>query len=172
MGTAVNDDKAYDSNIASVKARKVGDVSTGIAFELWYDKHYLDRAQHGDDDGKRSGIEEKRVAGLITEAIPHLLFYSAVTKGFHYSNFNLPGGDRALRFVLQDAYSATTPLNVVLEVHVINLSKMEITVKTAMSKYDFELSDGQYAIEFMAKKHSVLRLQKHKNRIDVAEYAE
>lgn len=171
-GIVVNDEKAFDVNIASVKARKIIDVSANIDFELWFDKHYLDRIQHGDENGVRPGIEEEKVQRLITQSVPHLLYYSSVIKGFQYANHNLAGGDRALRFVLQDSRGGDAALNVVLEVHVINLARMEITVKTAMSKSDFVLSDGQYALELTGKNHSVLRMQRQKNRIDVADYSE
>jgi hypothetical protein len=171
-GTPVHDETRYEVNTGSVKARKIIELNVPVVFDLWFDKHYLDRIQHGDEHGERYGIDEKKVEDLIAKALPHLIVYSSKTKGFHYSNHNLPKGDRALRLVFQDSYSEAITLNVVLEIHLLGLTRMEVTVKTAMSKNNFELSDGQYSIELLEPNHSLLRLRQFNRTSDVAEYTE
>jgi len=75
-----------------------------------------------------------------------MILYSNLVKGFSFLNRNLQHHERPLRIVLQEQ---TGPglLNVVIEAHYLDIGKYEITVKTAMCKDDYYLSDNQYAIE-------------------------
>lgn len=52
IGEIVIDEFAYSENIGSKKARKVIDKSEQVHVEVWYDKHYVNRVQFGDDNGK------------------------------------------------------------------------------------------------------------------------
>jgi hypothetical protein len=47
-------------------------------------------------------------------------------------------------------------LNVIVEYHYINKNKYEVTVRTAMCKDEFKISDGQYKIEIDDDGNSVL----------------
>ena len=94
---------------------------------------------------------------MVLEAVKHLLFYSSYVSGFTFLNHNYQSlSGRAVRVICQKEVDGNT-LNVVIEVHYISIKEYEITVKTAMSKEDFKLSDGQYAVEILNEDSSVLR---------------
>jgi hypothetical protein len=158
MGEIVKDEMSFDKNLCSDKARQIELLEEKISFDLWYDKHYLDRAQHGDENGKRDGIEMDAVKKLVSEGLLHLLFYCAKVKGFSFLNHEHPKGERALRIVLQDSYTQSPSLNIIIEIHYVSFNKYEITVKTALCKDIFEFSDGQYAVELFDSGSSRLKL--------------
>lgn len=142
---AIEDELAFVENKCSKNARKIFAESQEIELELWFDKHYHDREQHGDNSGKRKGIDNDLVEDLVLRSFNHLLFYGAVIKGFTFLNH--PGiATGSVRVVLQEFINDTT-LNVVIEVHYVNIYKYEVTVKTAMAIDDFRITDGQYVVE-------------------------
>ena len=136
----------FKQNRSSPKAKKIFVEDKNITIELWFDKHYHDRDQHGDDLGKREGIENELVESLVRRSIKHMLVYSTLIKGFTFLNRNLKSFERPLRIVLQEQTDHGL-LNVVIEAHFIEIDYYEITVKTAMCKDEYKLSDNQYSIE-------------------------
>lgn len=106
---AVEDQLEFKENKSSHRARKIIADVENFYLEIWFDKHYHDRHQHGDEDGAREGIAPKTVESLVRKS---------------------------------------TMLNVVIEAHFLDISRCEITVKTAMCVDDFKMSTGQYFIEF------------------------
>jgi len=133
-------------NKCSVKARRVFVEEENITIELWFDKHYLDRNQHGDEFGKRDGIDNDTVEDLVRRSLKHMIAYSTLVKGFTFLNRNILPNERPIRLVLQEQADCGL-LNVVIEAHFVEVDKYEITVKTAMCKDNYQLSDNQYAIE-------------------------
>ncbi len=136
----------FKQNRSSPKAKKIFVEDKNITIELWFDKHYHDRDQHGDDLGKREGIENEVVESLVRRSIKHMLVYSTLIKGFTFLNRNLKSFERPLRIVLQEQTEHGL-LNVVIEAHFIEIDYYEITVKTAICKDEYKLSDNQYSIE-------------------------
>lgn len=155
--TVTVDSLEFTANKCTPNARIVRTVDEQIAIELWYDKHYLDRQQHGDESGRRIGIDTQVVEDLVTRSIKHLLFYGAYIKNFCFLNHGQPiGGGRAIRIVCQQE-TENGLLNVVIEAHFKALNLYEVTVKTAMCIEDFAISDGQYAIELFSDMSSTLK---------------
>jgi mRNA-degrading endonuclease HigB of HigAB toxin-antitoxin module len=146
---------AYTSNLCSQNARMICSVPLKNQVEIWFDKHYNDRIQFGDNNGKREGIENKVVKSLVEKSIDHLLFYSSSIKNFTFLNHNL-NGDRAIRVILQQEMKESR-LNVVIEAHCDKLHSYEITVKTAMCTDEFKISDGQYVLEINGNNSSILK---------------
>lgn len=145
-GKMIDDPLELKPNKSSVKARRVFIKVENITFELWFDKHYLDRHHHGDDSGKREGIEPEVVENLVRRSLKHMVYYSTVVAGFSFSSKEEHTYDRYLRIVLQEQ-SDYGLLNVVIETHCLGINNYELTVKTAMCIDDFQLSEGQYIIE-------------------------
>lgn len=143
---AIEDPLELRPNKSSVKARRVFITVENITIELWFDKHYLDRYQHGDEDGKRQGIGYDIVEDLVRRSVKHMLTYSTIVKGFNFLNQNHQQHERPYRVVLQEQ-SIFGQLNVVIEAHFLDLNRFELTVKTAMCKDDFRLNDNEYLIE-------------------------
>jgi hypothetical protein len=166
ISVQLQDPLSFISNKASDKARLIKESSEQIKIELWYDKHYCDRNQHGDDNGKREGIDHSVVENLVLDAIKHLLFYSSVVPGFAFINSGK--NERASRIVCQREMDEVM-LNVVIEVHYKSLCEYEVTVKTAMRVDDFIMSDGQYAVELFGIDNSVLKLKARKKVEEILE---
>lgn len=143
----IEDKDAYVRNKCSERARKIGTVKPNFDFNIWFDQHYQVRTQFGDDQGVRPGIEHEKVESLVKKAMNHLMTYSAIVKGFTFIN-SAPNNGRNERVVLQEDTNYGL-LNVVIEVHLIEVGSYEVTVKTAMCTDSFLLSDGQYAIQII-----------------------
>ena len=152
---AIEDEFEFKENKGSKNARKISTQKEAIIVELWIDKHYQIRHQHGDDFGKREGIEEKKVLEIVSESVQHLLVFSSITR-FSFLNYDYTSDGRAIRVVCQKEYNGIKT-NVVIVAHFIELRKIEITIVTAIQKNDFQLSDGQFAIELLGNQSSVLR---------------
>jgi hypothetical protein len=150
MGNIIEDPMALTENKSSVKARKVFTDNENITIELWFGKHYLDRDQHGDDWGKREGIDNDTVEDLVKRSVKHMILYSTFVKGFTFLNRNVQRHERSTRIVLQEQVDLGL-LNVVIEAHYLDINKYEITVVTAMCKNDYVPSDNQYVIELMVR---------------------
>lgn len=159
-GVPVSDPLEWVANKSSPKVRSAANVQETIAIDLAYDKHYLDREQHGDELGQREGISQAVVQDLVLRSIKHLLFYSGYVANFKFLNRVELGGP-----VIRTLCKESTPngmLNVAIEAHYIGLNRYEITVKTAMCVDDFRLSDGQYAIELHGDGSTLSRMVKKK----------
>lgn len=157
----VPDNLIFTKNKCSDNARKVLTDIEKISIELWFDKHYHNRCQHGDKDGEREGIDNESVQSLVLEAMKHLLLYSAYVTGFTFINHE-PKNYRAVRVVLKTPSNGTM-LNVVIEVHYLSMNNYEITVKTAMCTDNFMTSDGQYSIEIEDVSSTLYKNNRGKN---------
>lgn len=122
---------------------------TEFEVELWIDKHYQNRLVHGDDNGKREGINELSVKELIIIAFKYLLDIYLRFPKFKFINFFEQGKTSTKeRLVLKKVHDNGT-LNVVVEIHYLDTSKYEVTVITAMEIDNFKIADGQYLISFV-----------------------
>jgi hypothetical protein len=152
---AIVDELEFIENRCSLKARKIGDRIENTNIDFWIDKHYHIRHQHGDEDGKREGIELEKVYEIVQESLKHLMVYSATVKNFTFLNHNAPKGGRNLRIVCQKFYKENKT-NVTIEGHLISLNEFEITIVTAIQKNEYQPSDGQYAVELLGAGNSTL----------------
>lgn len=150
----IDDPLELRPNKSSVKARRILISVENITIELWFDKHYLDRCQHGDEYGKREGIDYDSVTSLVKRSIRHMIAYSTLVKGFNFLNKSTASHEME-RIVLQEQ-AACGLLNVVIETHYLDINRLEITVKTALCKDNYHLSKNQYSIELDGD-HSILK---------------
>ncbi len=160
---AIHDDLEFSKNKCSDHARKVFAEIEKIHVELWFDKHYHDRQQHGDADGKREGISPNLVEQLVKKSLRYLLFYSSAVLGFKFINFDT--SQSPVRVVLQEE-SEGPKLNVVIEAHFLEINRYEITVKTAMCSDDFKMPMGQYCLEIQGDS-STLRRKDNKRMVEI-----
>lgn len=138
----------FEPNCASKNAKLLYKY-TEFEVELWIDKHYQKRLIHGDENGKREGIEEKDVQNLIIKSFKYLLDIYLRFPKFKFINFFEQGKPSAKeRIVLKDIHENGT-LNVVIEIHFLDTSKYEVTVITAMEINDFKIADGQYVLSLV-----------------------
>lgn len=159
-GTLATDTLAFGKNLSSENARHISTFVENVELDIWFDKHYFHRFNHGDENGERKGIDFDNVKELIEMSFRHLLFYGSKVKGFHFLNNKSNPQERSIRIVLQDTYSERSVddmLNIIVEFHLINFNKYEITVITAMSCHDFKMSEGQFALEIKGKTDSILK---------------
>jgi len=155
MGEAVLEDGLeFKGNKCSQNAKKDISHFENVEIEIWFDKHYFVREQHGDELGKRLGIEMNFVKDLVIKSIKHLCYYSLKVGNFSFLNFSDTG--RFFRILLKDYYSDKLPLNVIAEFHFVSLGKYEVTIKTAMREEDFRVHDGQYIVEIFNEETSTL----------------
>jgi hypothetical protein len=152
---AIEDQAEFRENKCSKNAKKIIDRIEKTNIAIWVDKHYQTRHYFGDDNGKRLGIEPERVNSIVEESIKHLIVYSCILKHFTFLNHEHVKGDRALRVVCQKDFGGDKT-NVVIEAHYAGLNNFEITVITAIQTNDFQLSDGQFAIELIGDGTSTL----------------
>lgn len=148
----VNDNMAFMACLGSKNAREIRTVPQNISLELWFDKHYYDRNQHGSDDGTKRNIPPEAVEALVVRSLNHLLFYSSVVRNFIFLNHE--DSPSIIRTIIKDS-SGVSPLSVTIQAHFKNFNKYQFTVITAIDD-NLRLSAGQYFIEFIADNHSVL----------------
>ena len=161
VGEVVVDVEAFVKNKSSENAKKISTTAEHIEIDIYFDKHYFDRQQYGDQEGRRDGIENDTVKSLLVEAGRHLFYYSIKNKTFSFVNFEVV--PRPERIVLTKEVDGELPLNVVAEYHYLGLNKFEVTLKTAMKIGGFKLSDGQYQLILHPDETSTLmRLEKAK----------
>lgn len=152
---AIVDELEFVANKSSPNARKIAEKIINTNIDFWIDKHYHIRMQHGDEEGKREGIEQDRVLEIVKESLKHLMVYSATVKNFTFLNYNTPKGSRNVRVVCQK-YFDENKTNVVIEGHLIGLNVFEITILTAIQKNEYQPSDGQYTLELLGSGNSIL----------------
>lgn len=152
-GELIFDIEAYVENKCSANVRKIITASEHIEVDIYFDKHYFIREQHGDADGKRNGIEAVTVQKLVVQATMHLLFYSITLKKFSFINYK-PGSNQ--RIILTELFDNDTDLNLVVEYHHLTTHKYEATLKTAMRKADFYFSDGTFQLLINPDNTSIL----------------
>jgi hypothetical protein len=145
--TAIVDDKIFTTNAASSKAKKTIIFNEDLKVEIWIDKHYQNRVYHGSDDGTvRDGIEYANIEPVLIKSFKHLLYYSLKFKPFVFIN-HPPNKIHNIRVILKDLRDGEF-INVVVEYHFIDLNTIEVTIVTALSGNDFNMSNGQFGIEF------------------------
>lgn len=159
---AIDDQEAFIKNKSSDNVKKIMSISERFDIEVYFDKHYYIRHQHGDQEGKREGIEFESVKHLIVEAAKHLLFYSLRVKGFTFVNFE--GISRPERIVLTQLFDGDSDLNIVAEYHYLSMHKFEVTLVTAMRKDDFYFNDGVFQVKILPDDSSLL-LKNEKGKI-------
>lgn len=164
------DPSAYTNNKGSKNARKIHTEIENIEIDVWFDKHYADRAQFGDENGRREGIDNETVSKLLKQSLKHLIYYSLKVKNFIFINFG--GNPRAFRIVLKQNYLKGDPLNIVVEFHHMSFNKLEVTVNTAMCIEDFKMSDGQYCIDFDSNGNSQLVKKEQNKLVNISIYEE
>lgn len=153
----VEDNLEYKANKCTPRGRDIENISCKIHNHLWYDQHYIGRDTVGEDDGTpRKGIDSDSVKALVATGFNHLLYYSSHLEKFWFANHELKG-KKARRILLQNSYSSTPTLNVLIETHFIDFNKYETTVKTAMCKDNFEPFDAQYIVELTGDYESTLK---------------
>jgi len=161
-GAFMIDPLAYIANRSSAQARKIDTYEEKIFVHLWYDKHYCNRFQHGDEWGKREGIEPMMIKETVIQSISWLITCSGLYKFFRFLN-HVKEGDHFHRIVLQKQ-TREGLLNIVTEFHWISLLQYEVTVKTAMVTESFRLSDGQFALRINDSGCSILKMENKKPR--------
>lgn len=166
-GELVVDVEAFIANKCSPNVKKITTVSEHLEIEIYFDKHYFVRHQHGDDNGKREGIELDTVQKLIIEAAKHLLFYSVTLKNFSFVNFVQNSNQR---IVLTQLFDNVEDLNVVVEYHYLTTHKYEVTLKTAMRKEQFMINDGTFQLKINSDGTSVLVKNENRKIIKISEY--
>lgn len=142
---AIGDALEFISNNCSRNARKEFSVVENFKIEGWFDKHYHVRQQHGDDAGKREGINPEAVQSLVTRSIKFLLQFSAMVKGFKFIN-HPDSSEQGLRIIVREECNGSL-LNLVLQSYYLDPTNFEITVITAMLQDDFRVAPGQYVVE-------------------------
>ncbi len=157
MQQVIVDPLEFKKNKSSDKARNITSINERISIELWFDKHYIDRNQHGDEDGKRNGIDNTMVEALVLQSVKHLLFYSACVKNFTFLNHTEIGNTGRVNRIVCQRVTDDGMLNVAIEAHYKSLKEYEITVKTAMCTDDFKLGDNQYVVEISGDDSSILK---------------
>ena len=148
------DPLAFTQNKCSDNARMVQTKTESIEFDIWFDKHYYIREQHGDADGKRDGIDANSVKDLVVDAAKHLLYYAIKVRSFSVVNFN--AAIRGERVILTHENNNEEDLNIVVEYHYLSLGKYEVTLKTALRTDSFHFSDGQYQVKIRRDGSSTL----------------
>ena len=151
---SIPDELEFVSNKCSSKSRKILVIDHKLTMELWFNKHYYDRYYPQDEKDKRVGIEPDIVESLVTRAIKHLFWYSSVVGSFNFVNYEV-ARHFPKRIVLRETNEGST-LNVVIEVHFLDLTHYEVNVITAMVVDDFKIADGQFWIE-IKREHSCLK---------------
>jgi len=141
------DDLAYIPNKATSYGRKITQINKSIAFELWHDQHYVTRYTVGDEYGKRDGIEPKIVLDLINRAFPYFIACSFVVKGFRFVNFK-DNHESLVRTIIHEQ-TKDGQLNVIIEVHYVDVFTYEVTVKTGMVKDGFTIKEGEFSLELV-----------------------
>lgn len=141
---ALEDRLAYYGNSSSHKARYDVAFDETMSVEMWFDKHYLDRHQHGDENGARDGIDPDYIRQLVREAIKPLFIFASQTKGFCFVNG--PPFRETIRAIIRKSFNGSK-LNVVLQCCFKNPGCLEVTVITAMVVDDFKLATGQYVVD-------------------------
>lgn len=154
---AIEDRLAFNGNSSSHKARHDSVFDETISVEIWFDKHYLDRHQHGDDNGAREGIAPDYIRQLIRGSVRPLLMFAAQIKGFCFVNG--PPFRETIRAIIRKNFNGSK-LNVVLQCCFKNSGCLEITVITAMVVENFKLATGQYVVDL---EESGMVLSKYEN---------
>lgn len=150
----VKDPLEYVINKSSKNVKYEEEDSTCITYNIWYDKHYIQRLQTGDEEGERLGIEKQVVLPLVKNSIKHLFVYASKLEKFKFIS---PGNDgRPIRVLLCQSSEINKRLNVVISIYLDDLNRYEITIVTAMCQENFKSYDGQYMLSLIDSESSEL----------------
>lgn len=138
----VNTNNDFTQNCASPNAKFIHKY-TDFEIEIWIDEHYEKRANEGDENGFREGIEKDIVINLIIDSVKFIFHFYMTLRLTNLINFFNRAKPTKHRIVVKDYRGTAIPLNIVIEVHFLNYSQYEITIITAMKCQDFKMSDGQ-----------------------------
>ena len=172
VGEKVIDPLAFLENCSSTgTARIFHSCPEEICIEMHLDKHCHLRQIIGEDDGsKREGIELNLVQNLVQKSFKHILNYYLRNREYKIINYPEDRGNE-IRIVLQEENEDGILLNVAVECHFQNISKFEITVKTAMVHNQFRVFDGQFVLRIIGDSSRLFRFTnknlKEINRIDL-----
>jgi hypothetical protein len=153
------DPLAFTVNKATSLGRKISEYSLKINFEIWEDKHVAVRRQHGDDLGQRQGIEKETVSQLVKDSLPFLIHFSITNNKFSFISSS-ESSERKKRVILQKECDDLILLNVVVECHLLDTTKYELTIITAMKINGFSVSDGQFVLRLFSDGASLNQNQK------------
>lgn len=164
-------DDMFSKNASSDNAKKVIVFNESLNIEIWIDKHYQNRVYHGSDDGsEREGIEYANIEPVLIKSFKHILYYSLKHKNFVFINYP-PNKVRNTRLVLKELIEDDVFLNIVVEYHFINLNTIEVTLVTAMKSDEFNMSNGQFGIEFDNDYSKLIQFSNGRlNDVDTYEY--
>ncbi len=95
---------------------------------------------------ERFGIESTIVESLVKRSISYLLAFSSMVRSFKFANFE-DQDENTVNIVLKESINGNT-LNIVVQIHFLEISRYEATVKTAMCVEDFRVESGQFAVVF------------------------
>lgn len=161
----------FVANASSENAKKILVFNENLNIEIWIDKHYQNRVYHGSDDGvERKGIEYANIEPVLIKSFKHILYYSLKHKNFVFIN-HPPKQVRSIRLVLKELIEDEIFLNIVVEYHFVDLNTIEVTLITAMQSDDFNISNGQFGIEFEDNYSKLLQFSGGRlNEVDTYEY--
>ena len=117
------------------------------------------RRQHGDDLGKREGIDKETVSQLVKDSFPFLIHFSITNNRFSFISPS-ETSERKKRVTLQKECDDLILLNVVVECHLLSIAKYEMTIITAMKINGFNVGDGQFALRLFTDGASLNQNQK------------
>ena len=163
----VHDPLEFTTNCSSQNVRLHSKQKHYKELELWFDKHYYIRLQHGDENGKRDGIDIDIIERLIEKSLNHLISHSLRIERYNFLNF-VEHNSSPFKTVIQEVSKNGVLLNVATECHFINISTFEITVKTAMVEDNFRIRDGQYILELI-EDTSILKRKVNNKIINISE---
>jgi hypothetical protein len=145
----VFDIAAFYSNKSSDNAKKVFEIIEKIKIDIWFDKHFYNREQFGDESGLREGIDRNTIRILVCNALRFLIHFNLKIKNFKFINYEDSLNTRKIRVVLQEKNNNFETLNVITEFHYLFNNSYEVTVITAMCSDDFRISEGQFILEVL-----------------------
>lgn len=165
----VVDPLEFQPNCASKNAKLIHKYKE-FEVELWIDKHYESRLHHGDELGKREGIEKDLVKNLIVKSFKYLLDIFLRHPNFKFITYFEYGKATSGKRILLKDFKKDGTLNVVIEIHYLNTSRYEVTVVTAMQVDNFKKADGQYILSF-SEVYNNVTLKRYVNKSDEIIYS-
>lgn len=165
---SIIDPNEYTVSAASLNAQHKKTFTVNLNLDYFVDGHYVKRLQHGDEFGKREGIEPHFVEPLVENSFLHILHYSLRNSSFNIINYP-PAKNPPLRIVLIETYKGELDLNLIVEYHFIDVATYEATVITAMRKDGFQEGEGQYSIN-MTEGDSILCVKVNGKRTQIDDY--
>ena len=156
-GIEVSDPLDFKPNAATLEGRLFHEYAE-LGIELWIDKH----CHNWQKGGGREGIGIELIEDIVIKSFRYLTNMFLKNPNFQYIKY-FKDALHDPRIVLQEENTQGVMLNVVIEIHHLEMSKFEITVKTAMAVNDFRISDGQ-RILLITHNRAILRKFSSRNQ--------